>query len=340
MHKIGLDLGRSSVKATCAGDVVIELPPLVADGAVSRAMLNGQVERSEVLWEGTRWLVGESVRGASGARWVTDERKAGTDSLVLALGAIGRLGIQGEITLCAGVPAALWATDGSALRRLLTGPFTWGWNGHERTAVVTAHVMPEPAGAYFHALLNPQGRPADRELSEYPVAVVDIGYRSVDIILVERGAIQEHVTKSTTHGIVTAYNRLYQRLAGDIGLLTDDERMDVFLSVVRGEPLVLKGRSLGGGQRGIVDQAKPDIAEAITADVRSALSGVNYRVLLWAGGGADWLRTDLDATFPGGRWPDDARLVNARGFYRFACMMVNRRGDRGAAHAAAGDARG
>jgi len=323
MHRIGLDVGRSALKATCNGDTVIELPPLVAPGGVSRALLNGKVERLEVTWEGTRWLVGESVRGAGTARWVTDERKAGTDSLVLTLAALGKLGVQGDVTLCAGVPAALWATDGAAFRRLLTGPFAWTWNEHQRSASITAYVMPEPAGAYFHALLNQAGRVADAELLKYPVAVVDIGYRSVDIVLVERGAIQEHVTKSTAHGVVTAYNRLYQRLAANVGLLADDERMDVFLSVVRGEPVVLKGRTMGGGLREVVEAAKPELAEAITSDVRSALSGVNYRVLLWAGGGAEWLRADLDAAVPGGRWPEDVRFANTRGFYRFAVMQAS-----------------
>jgi hypothetical protein len=328
MHKIGLDVGRSMVKVTCNGDTVVEFPPLVAAVGASRALLDGKVERLEIAWEGTRWLAGESVRGAGGARWITDERKAGTDSLVLALAGLGKLGVQGDVTLCAGVPAALWATDGAALRRLLSGPFAFGWNGHQRSVSVTAYVMPEPAGAYFFCLLDPAGGVADPELPRYPVAVVDVGYRSVDIVLVEHGAIQEHVTRSTAHGLVTAYNRLYQRLAADLGLLTDDERMDVFLALVRGEPVVLKGRTLGDGLRRVVEGAKPDIVEAITSDIRSALSGANYRVLLWTGGGAGWLRAELDSAFPGGRWPDDPRLANVRGFYRYACMAAARTGQR------------
>ena len=321
-HKVGLDMGRSMLKSTCNGDAVIEIPPLVAAGGASHALLDGKGERLEVSWEGTRWLVGESVRGAIGARWVTDERKAGADSLVLALAAIGRHGVQGDVTLCAGVPAALWATDGAALRRLLTGPFSFGWNGSQRVVSMSAYVMPEPAGAYFYCLLNPAGRMGEPALAKYPVAVVDVGYRSVDIVLVERGAIQDHVTRSTAHGLVTAFNRLYQRLSADVGLLADDERMDVFLAIVRGETVVLKGRPLADGLRRIVEVAKPDVADAITSDIRSTLSGVNYRVLLWAGGGAQWLRAELDAAFPGGRWPEDTRLANARGFYRFAAMQA------------------
>jgi hypothetical protein len=335
MHKVGLDVGRSMVKATCSGDSVVEFPPLVAASGGSRALLDDKVERLEVAWEGTRWLVGESVRGAGGARWVTDERKAGTDSLVLALAALGKLGVQGGVALCVGVPAALWATDGAALRRMLTGPFTFGVNGHQRSVAVTAYVVPEPAGAYFSCLLTPSGRISDPDLARYPVAVVDIGYRSVDIALIEHGGIQEHVTRSTARGLLTAYNRLYQRLAADVGLLSDDERMDVFLALVRGDPIVLKGRTLGGGLRRVVEGAKPGLAEAITSDIRSALSGANYRVLLWAGGGAAWLRQQLDSAFPGGRWPEDPRLANVHGFYRYACMMAARQDDRRAAEAPA-----
>jgi len=204
----------------------------------------------------------------------------------------------------------------------LSGQFTFTWNGHQRSVSASAYVMPEPAGAYFSCLLNTAGRLVDPELARYPVAVVDIGYRSVDIVLIDHGAIQEHVTRSTAHGLVTAYNRLYQRVSAELGLLADDERMDVFLAVVRGHPAVLKGRTVGDGLPAVLEVAKSEIVEAVISDVRSTLSGTNYRVLLWAGGGAEWLRAELDNALPGGRWPTDARLANVSGFYRFAVMKA------------------
>jgi len=292
MHKVGIDLGKSLVKTTCNGDVVLEFPPLLAlapeSGRVA-SLWNGRGDIAEILWEGTRWLLGESVRGSWGSRWVTDERKVGTDAIVLALGALGRLGVQGDVTVCAGVPAALWTTDGVTLRRLLSGSFTFIWNGGERTVNAQGLVLPEPAGTYFSCLLGPNGRIADPDLARYPVAVVDIGFRSVDIVLVEDGAPRSHVTRSTAHGVVVAFERLYARLSGEVGLLADDERMDVFLSTVRGEPLVLKGRTLGVGLQEVVNTAKPEVAESIISDVRSALVGVNYRTVLWTGGGAEWI---------------------------------------------------
>jgi hypothetical protein len=320
MHKVGIDIGRSMVKATCNGEAVVEFPPLLAPvpagGPVG--LMDGRAERMEVLWEGTRWVLGEGVRGSWGARWITDERKIGTDTLALGLGALGRLGVQGEVTVCAGVPAALWGTDGHALRRLLSGPFAYAWNGHLRSATVAAYVLPEPVGTYFAWLLNPAGRVADPAQASYPVAVIDVGYRSVDIVLVEGGELKPYVTRSTAHGVVTAFNRLYAGLTAEVGLLSDDERMDAFLAVVRGEPLILKGREFGDEVRRVVDNARADLAEAVIGDCRSALSGANYRVALWTGGGAEWLRPELERAFPGGQWVQEPRLANVRGFYRFA----------------------
>src|SRR5579884_2151410 len=66
MHKVGIDIGRSMVKATCNGEEVVEFPPLLAPvppgGPVG--LMDGRAERMEVLWEGARWMLGEGVRGS------------------------------------------------------------------------------------------------------------------------------------------------------------------------------------------------------------------------------------------------------------------------------------
>jgi hypothetical protein len=324
MHKVGIDFGRSMVKATRTGDSVLEFPPVLARVS-GRTLLGAPGMGAQALaYDGSRWATGEDARGAEGARWLTDERKTGLDMVVLALGALGRLGVGGTAVVCAGVPASLWSSDGPALRRSLAGRFEFSWGPDRRAVSVIPYVLPEPAGAYFFALLDGAGRVADPGLARVPVAVVDVGYRSVDIVLIDGGAMRPHVTRSTAHGTAMAFERLYARISSRVGLLSDDERMDAFLAVVRGQPLVLKGRELDGSLAQSVESARQAVADAVISDVRSALSGANYKVLLWAGGGAEWLRRALDGAFPGGMWVAEPRLANVRGFYRYAVMAASR----------------
>ena len=323
VHKLGLDLGKSMVKATVNGNTVVEFPPLVAAPG-STAVISGgsQHGRSEIQWEGLRYLVGESVRAGAAARWITDERKIGQDTMILALAALGAVGVQGDVTLCVGVPAALWGTDGQTLQQMLSGSYQYTFNGHERALRLTAAVLPEPVGTYLYVTLTTAGRISDPTLESAPVAVVDIGYRTVDIVVVQGNTVHHGATRSSPHGVVNAFEPVYREIEGHVGILTDDERMDVFLSVVRSRPITLKGREVRIDVDGVMHAAKLDLAEAVIGDVRSALSGVNYRVLLWTGGGAAWLRPECERAFPGTRWADEPRWANVRGFYRGAVRLA------------------
>ena len=242
--------------------------------------------------------------------------------MILALAALGAVGVQGDVTLCVGVPAALWGTDGQTLQQMLSGSYQYTFNGHERVLRLTAAVLPEPVGTYLYVTLTTAGRMSDSTLESAPVAVVDIGYRTVDIVVVQGNTVHHGATRSSPHGVVNAFESVYREIEGRVGILTDDERMDVFLSVVRNRPIALKGREVHIDVDEVMHAARLDLAEAVIGDVKGALSGVNYRVLLWTGGGAAWLRPECERAFPGTRWADEPRWANVRGFYRGAVRLA------------------
>lgn len=327
MHKLGCDFGKSATKATCNGNTVIEFPPLIARAGSSRPFLDGRyTDRMEVAVDGQSWFVGDSAGMGLDTRWVTDERKAGRDTLLFLLAALGKLGLQGPVAVCTAVPAALWRTDGAALGDLIKGVHNYTWNGAARRVVIDAYVLPEPIGTYFFAALDTAGRVSDPDLFTGPTAIVDIGYRTVDIIVVRQGRLIDRVTRSSGHGVVIAFDRIYSYLSGSIGLLSDDERADVFAALVRGTPLRLKGAVVDGDLRARFADYRDEVADQITADVHTALSAVRYRTVLFTGGGAEWLHEPLLKVFPQARIADDPRLANVRGFYRYLMMRFGTAG--------------
>jgi hypothetical protein len=325
MHKVGIDLGKSSVKFTCNGSLILEFPPLLAKSSMTGPFVDPGRGTLEVGLDGASWLVGESATAGLASRWITDEHKTGKDMLVMVLAALGQMGLQGQVTLCTGVPAALWRSDGASLGDLLSGEHRYTVNKRSRTVNLDVMVLPEPMGSFFSCVLGPDGRVADRQLVSESVAVVDIGYRTVDIMLVHQGRIAEDVIRSSGHGLATAFERVYALLASSVGILSDGERAEVFLSLIRATPLRLKGNVVKDGLYQKLLEERPRVAEQISADIRSALAGAEYRTLLMTGGGAEWLRDQLEPQFPGARWVDEPRLANARGFYRYAVLQAAQR---------------
>lgn len=322
MHKVGIDLGKSTVKATCNGEVVVEFPPLLAKAGMMRPFVDTHADHMEISLDGQGWLVGESATAGLASRWVTDEHKSGRDMLLLSLAAIGKIGIQGQVAVGTGVPAALWRTDGASLGDTLVGKHEYAWNGGARKVAMDVFVLPEPLGSYFYAILDQSGRIADRALAHEPVAIVDIGYRTVDIVIAHRGRLLDQSTRSTGHGMVVAFDRVFTFLSATVGLLSDGERAEAVQALVKGTPLRLKGMAVRDGLQQVLQEAKAELADQIAGDIRSALSSAEYRTLLFTGGGADWLREHLVQQFPGGRWVDEPRYANARGFYRYAAMRT------------------
>lgn len=326
MHKVGIDLGKSSVKFTCNGTVIMEFHPLLAKAGTTGPFVQMDYGTLEVGLDGGSWLVGESATLGLASRWVTDEHKAGKDMLIMVLAALGRMGLQGDVALCTGVPAALWRSDGAALGDVLAGEHHYTLNRRSRSVTLSdVMVLPEPLGSYFACVLGPDGTVADKGLASEPVAVVDIGYRTVDIVLVERGRIVEDVILSSGHGLVTAFNRIYSLVASSVGVLSDGEKAEIFQSLVKATPLRLKGTSIRNGLYQKLLEARPEVADHVEADIRSALGGAEYRTLLMTGGGAEWLKDLLKPRFPGARWVEEARLANARGFYRYAVLQASRK---------------
>lgn len=321
MHKVGIDLGKSAVKATCNGEAVVEFPPLLTKAGM-RPFVETRADHMEISLDGQGWLVGEGARAGLASRWVTDEHKCGRDMLLLSLAAIGTLGLQGQVAVGTGVPAALWRTDGAALGDTLAGTHEYVWNGGARKVAIDVFVLPEPLGSYFYAILDRSGRIVDKALAREPVAIVDIGYRTVDIVIAHRGRLLDQSTRSTGHGMVVAFERVFTFLSATVGLLSDGERTEVFLSLVQGTPLRLKGMAVRDDVHHVLQEAKAELVDQIAGDIRSALSSAEYRTLLFTGGGADWLREHLVQHFPGARWVDEPRYANARGFYRYAAMRT------------------
>jgi hypothetical protein len=109
------------------------------------------------------------------------------------------------------------------------------------------------------------------------VAIVDVGYRSAILALVQEGTIRQDVIRGSAHGLAMAVGRLEAEVASQVELLSGDETLELFLAVVGNRTAMLRGQRLPAD---LDLRALHDEVQEPVGDVRSALAGVNYRYLL------------------------------------------------------------
>jgi plasmid segregation protein ParM len=184
--------------------------------------------------------------------------------------------------------------------------------------VQDVHVLPQPLGTVLAHILDEQGSLRDHAAAEARVGVLDVGFRTTDYFTLEGLELvtAECLTRNT--GMVDVLLELSRVVYRRWGVEVDPHALDAAL---------LRGTLPVGGHRVPLAPALAPLldrhAEALLAHARM-LWGDQARTLerLWlTGGGAQWLGARLLALAPHATLVDDARVQNARGYYRYGCRL-------------------
>ena len=238
----------------------------------------------------------------------------------LVLGALARTTPEGDVDyLVTGLPVSQ-AKDAETRLRLehqLQGEHALA--GGRTIRVRRVKVLPQPVGAWVNfTYLQPEYRTADVR-----VLVFDVGFYSVDWVILDRGRIQDVASGSST----LATSAILERASGLIA-----DRHGARVSLGRLEEAVRMGRATvraGSAelvlQDVLIEAAKQPagaVVNAIKQSIRSQADDIN--MILMVGGGSRFYRPALDAAFPGIRFvvADNPVMANAMGFYRYGAATA------------------
>lgn len=342
MIAIGIDPGFGNFKIADASGRVAVLPATVGVGEIAPALETGMSRRrsspartpDRVRWGGLSYLVGEVERYVRPAdRLDMDRFGGGPEMEALLLAAAGRLLGEGEHEAVAavGLPVhVLRAPDAAetvaAVRRWLSGEHRGEVNGKPVALRIRAvKVLAQPLGAFFAWGLDGGGRWA-RSAQDFKarVAVIDVGFNTLDIFAVEGGEVIQRFTQGGTLGIRRAAERLVDLMRAHRGWAPTLREADAWLR--------------GNGEEEIARQALEIAASEIVTFCEQALGDTAplLRAVILCGGGIAFraVRERLERRFPNAVVPADPVAANALGLARFAVRMVREKGD-GAAGAAA-----
>jgi plasmid segregation protein ParM len=181
------------------------------------------------------------------------------------------------------------------------------------------HVVPQPFGSLFRALISPEGRVTDPEgLATCKVGVLDIGTHTTDAIL------SDHLTYVEVHSgsIPVATGQLYDLVRRAVA-----DRYDLELTRPEIADVVETGKATAFGKqlnaRHLVDEARASVARQVVAFAQTLWGDAKtYATIILTGGGGVYFEPQVRAAFPHAHLAADAQLANAQGFYRYGALKA------------------
>ena len=312
------------------------IPSVVGAGSTDLGMLSlGEFSRGrrsprprEVTWGEGTYLVGEDVEFYARPVERMDLLRLadGADTRALTYASLADVLGAGEhtVSLMVGFPVQVLA-DRDQARQVLRDLRAWLQGTHRFTVDGKSHVvhidriqaMAQPAGAFFAWGMGNTGqwvRAADD--LKVPIAVMDIGFNTLDLFAVQNGRVVGQYTGGDTAGVrrATALLRQFVR-----------QRYNVRLSHHQADALLRERRPVINCSAGEVDltgavsQALETTARSIQAFVEEQWGqGTQFRVVLATGGGAALFRRWLASQMPSALVLPKPVTANALGLARYA----------------------
>ncbi|MTI82662.1 MAG: ParM/StbA family protein [Firmicutes bacterium] len=318
MH-IAMDIGYSHVKSITTSNRVI-IPSVVAPfRKLSLVDLSSQSDSGHVVEirrvDGTtsKYFVGEmALREGHGASFSLDrEKHRHPNHDILALAAARVLNTGPGAMVVAGLPVAYYRTQREELKNHLEGlhaEVSVNGNKLKRISFGKAVVYPQGAGALFMAPDLPQNG---------MVLLVDIGQKTTDYVTAEVAEGNVKPVSSLCGSVETGVQAIYEIVAQEFLSSTG-----MPLAAIRVPEIISQsGRITYYGKErdfsGVINQARTDIALAISDQVKAALGDrlAFIKKVYLAGGGAEMLRS-MTSLFPEAYVLPEPQWANAAGFLK------------------------
>lgn len=227
-----------------------------------------------------------------------------------------------------GLPvSAFYAADGTqrrdaidAKRRSLQQPVRC-LSGALSAEIAFHQVIPEALAAWYDYVIDDShGEPRlDAERAARPVAIVDIGGRTTDYVVVMDRGIVHRTSGSLRAGLLDVKQQVSNALQTRFQLETLDDRV-VHQALERG---VVRLSGTDHDIHALVDAANRELVEKLYAETRRRLDGgVELDQILFVGGGAVVLAPLIGEWFPNQVLAPLPAFANARGmlkYLRYVC---------------------
>lgn len=321
----GVNIGHGFVKYLVIDAAGQELPAAVFPAMIGRArrQVSGSIaSASTVRADGAEWWTGEDALLSSSVLTSVSQERLDDPAYIPALtrSALARLSLNGSSAgyCVTGLPAT-WAAERTKAQAL-------GARLREATAdYLGIRVIPEPLGLVYAALLDNDGQIAgDPAMERGQVAVVDLGFHTVDVAVIRRMVPAPSALDTYQLGTARPLREIRAKLVAHFERELSLYETDL---AVRAGRLDVAGSSRplpAGWDRPLVQNAESVAARLVEAWGR----GAQFDTILIGGGGAALapLVQAITRRFGHARVVDAPQLAIARGYARLARRLAREGG--------------
>jgi len=245
-----------------------------------------------------------------------------TNILLQALFGMGKLNGQGEIII-SGLPVSHYARYKDDIRKLFlfnnakTHNYDVIINGEPisgQAKFVDGRFIPQPFGVLLDAVLNDDGKIADKVLANKTIAVIDIGFGTTDVFVAEALTPIEKMSFSITTAMNDAYKKIGETIEDEFGMSYQLHSL---------ERIALEGSFKNKGQYYSLDSAinfaYKNLAENIISEITNRWGSSIYDIdlILLAGGGSIALSFWLQSEFPNSKQARDPQWAVVNGYRKW-----------------------
>lgn len=215
---IGVDIGRGYVKATDLNKFII-FPSFVAE--YRERNLENENDNYVITINNQSYFVGELAKTEGGVREFV-KNKSEQNLLPLILTALNLFN-DCNFDIVVGLPISDYKIQKEKLIDKIKGTYKTVFKNQEKNITINSVLpFPEGAGALWGLCLDTFGNFINPQFLEKRIGVIDIGYKTVDICLVNKLKYEDARSTSIPIGLHEVYMQVYKRLSTTKDILPED----------------------------------------------------------------------------------------------------------------------
>lgn len=329
MEILGIDIGFGFSK--CLGDDKSVIFKSLLGDAVEMPFwsdfgLDGSNEYLYATIDNTTYFIGELAEHQSNVRHFTlDQEKMLADFVkVLALTGAGYIANdKGPINVVSGLPVVFFKQNKKRFVELLKGPHEITFKRVDGDSITKKIVIdkvimvPQPVGSALNLLLDDDGKIINKRLAEKKIGVVDIGFRTTDLTILDHMQYIDRGSRTLDIGMSKAFNVISTKLRERSGVNVELYRM---YEAVKSGSIKIRGQEYNFTS--IRDQVYTRLAESIANEIDRLWSeDWDTDTIIFTGGGSLEVVRYLTPLITGNMIPlrsdVDARYNNVKGYLKY-----------------------
>lgn len=240
---------------------------------------------------------------------------------------------EAEFDIVTGLPVLEFKNESEALKQMMLNdgnPFTFTMHyGNvsvpKQIKINNVKIVSQGEGAFYDFILDDTGTiiPNHAEIVAGTVMVVDIGYRTTDIVTMENGRYIEPLSDQINKGVNTMHQEILRLIMEKHGIKKELRDLD---QIVRSGSFYHNTKEYDVNDI-INEAAKPfaeDIVESLHTISNDQLGSVNH--IIFTGGGAQIIYTfalELLQGIVNSSIMKDSEYCNANGYYKYGLLLKN-----------------